>query len=175
MKIYNVYFPPKEDVSSNQISPRAQFSLENVFPIIIICRVRSKIAWRFTLLNKNIERGLIYNRFKCQCNRFKCQCILFHLREILLVISYRYQNRGDILHHYDLLETGGYFIVVNFHKNYMLQMSRSSKYSLGERATVLRLNLSMNTLLQRTAGNAPLVINNKFWKLNLTWILRKWI
>lgn len=109
MKIYNLYFPPEEDVSSNQISPRAQFSLENVFPVIIICRVRSKIAWRFTLLNKNIERGLIYNRFKCQC-------ILFHLHEILLVISYRHQNRGDILHHYDLLKTGGYFIVVNFHK-----------------------------------------------------------
>lgn len=47
-------------------------------------------------------------------------------------------------------------------------MSGSFKYSLGERATVLRLNLSMKALLKKSAGNYSMVINNSFSKLNLS-------
>lgn len=46
-------------------------------------------------------------------------------------------------------------------------MSGSSEYSLGEKATVLRLNLSMKALLKKSAGNYFMVINN-FSKLNLS-------
>ena len=46
-------------------------------------------------------------------------------------------------------------------------MTGSSEYSLGERATVLRLNLYMKALLKKSAGNYFMVINN-FSKLNLS-------
>lgn len=46
-------------------------------------------------------------------------------------------------------------------------MTGSFEYSLGERATVLRLNLSMKALLKKSAGNYFMVINN-FSKLNLS-------
>lgn len=46
-------------------------------------------------------------------------------------------------------------------------MTGSSEYSLGERATVLRLNLSMKALLKKSAGNYFMAINN-FSKLNLS-------
>ena len=57
MRIYNLFAPPEEDVPSNKISPRAQFTWQNLFPIIIICSVKNKVVWEFTLLNQKYRKG----------------------------------------------------------------------------------------------------------------------